>query len=266
MKIPIYQVDAFSKKVFGGNLAAICPLDKWLPDELMQKIAMENNLAETAYIVKEDEGLRIRWFTPTVEVDLCGHATLAAAHVFFNHLQYSSKEIVFNSKSGPLKVSQMEVGKLTLDFPRDQFSKVENPPAEIQEGLRIPIVEVYKGSTDYLVITDSQKTIENIVPDFKTIAKIKGRGLVVTARGEDVDFVSRCFFPQSGIDEDPVTGSAHTMLTPFWASILAKNKMNALQLSLRKGELECELSGNRVLISGHAVTYMLGVAELLDNH
>ncbi|PWT96474.1 MAG: isomerase [Bacteroidetes bacterium] len=262
MKVSIYQVDAFTKKVFGGNSAAICPLDKWLPEDLMQRIAMENNLAETAYIVKEDEGFRIRWFTPTVEVDLCGHATLASAHVFFNHLQYPSQEIVFNSKSGPLRVLKGESGKLTLDFPKDQYEKTDDPPAELHEGLGINIVEVIKGSTDFLVITDSQKNIERIVPDLRTIAKIKSRGVIVSARGEDVDFVSRCFFPQSGIDEDPVTGSAHTLLTPYWAQILGKNKLTAQQLSGRKGELECELSGNRVLISGYAATYMLGVAEL----
>lgn len=264
MKIPIYQVDAFSKRPFSGNPAAICPLDTWLPDGLMQQIAAENNLAETAFIVEEAGGLRIRWFTPTVEVDLCGHATLAAGHVYFQHLNYPQKEIIFLSKSGPLIVSLAEGGAFTLDFPRDHIEKISNPPAEIESGLGVRATEVYKGRSDYMAVIDSQKIIENLKPDFKILSHLNGRGLIVTARGEEVDFVSRAFFPQSGIDEDPVTGSAHTTMTPFWAGILGKNKLKAIQLSARKGWLNCELAGERVLITGHAVTYMMGLAEIPD--
>ena len=258
MTIPIYQADAFTEKVFGGNPAAVCPLKEWLPDALMQNIALENNLAETAFIVGKDNDYHIRWFTPTVEVDLCGHATLAAAHVFFNHLQYKQKEISFHSKSGLLKVMQQKNGQLTLDFPRDHFEKTTDIPPAIEEGLKIDITEVYKGRFDYMVVTNSQKTVEQLQPDFKTLATIKSRGVLVTAPGKESDFVSRCFFPQSGIDEDPVTGSAHTLLTPYWAGVLGKNRLTAIQLSARKGYLDCELSGDRVLMSGYAVTYMKG--------
>jgi len=258
MTISIYQADAFTEKVFGGNPAAICPLTGWLPDDLMQNIAAENNLAETAFIVREKEGYYIRWFTPAVEVDLCGHATLAAAHVFFNHLNIAGREITFNSKSGWLKVARQDNGQLTLDFPCDHFEQVTAPPAAIAEGLKMECNEIYKGKFDYMVIADDQQTVENLKPDFKTLAAIKSRGVLVTAPGETVDFVSRCFFPQSGIDEDPVTGSAHTLLVPYWAGVLGKNKMKAIQLSARKGHLDCELSGERVLMSGYAVSYMTG--------
>ncbi|HRP58152.1 PhzF family phenazine biosynthesis protein [Agriterribacter sp.] len=258
MTIPIYQADAFTEKTFGGNPAAVCSLKEWLPDALMQNIALENNLAETAFIVAENNGYRIRWFTPTVEVDLCGHATLAAAHIFFNHLQYKQKEIGFHSKSGLLKVIRQKNGQLTLDFPCDHFEKATAIPPAIEEGLKIDVTEVYKGRFDYMVVANSQQTVENLQPDFKTLATVKSRGVLVTAPGKESDFVSRCFFPQSGIDEDPVTGSAHTLLTPYWAGTLGRNRLTAIQLSARRGYLDCELSGNRVLMSGYAVTYMKG--------
>lgn len=258
MTIPIYQADAFTQKVFGGNPAAVCPLNEWLPENTMQQIAMENNLAETAFIVKENEGFRIRWFTPTVEVALCGHATLAAAHIFFNHLGYTADEISFNSKSGWLKVIKEKNGQLTLDFPADNFEVVNDIPPAIVDGLKIKPLQVYKGSFDYMVVVDQQNIIENLQPDFKIIATLKSRGVLVTARGNEADFVSRGFFPQSGIDEDPVTGSAHTLLVPYWASVLKKNEMKAIQLSARKGHLDCVLKGNRVLMSGYAVTYLKG--------
>ncbi|MGN6436733.1 MAG: PhzF family phenazine biosynthesis protein [Agriterribacter sp.] len=258
MNIPIYQADAFTSKVFGGNPAAVCPLTDWLPDELMQKIAMENNLAETAFIVQEPEGYRIRWFTPAVEVDLCGHATLAAAHIYFNHLGYAQNEIAFNSKSGRLTVARKNNGQLTLDFPADRFEPVTDIPAAITEGLGIEVKEVYKGKFDYMAVVESQSIIEQLNPDFRTIATLKSRGILITAKGNESDFVSRCFFPQSGIDEDPVTGSAHTLLVPYWASVLGKNNLTAIQLSPRKGHLDCELKGDRVLMSGYTVTFMRG--------
>lgn len=258
MNIPIYQADAFTQHIFGGNPAAVCPLTEWLPDDVMQHIAMENNLAETAFIVKEDEGYHIRWFTPTIEVALCGHATLASAHIYFNHLGYTDNEISFNSKSGWLKVTKQQNGQLTLDFPADKAEVVNDIHAAIAAGLKIEVNKVYKGSFDYMVVVDKQSIIENLQPDFKTLATIKSRGVLVTAPGNDVDFVSRGFFPQSGIDEDPVTGSAHTLLVPYWASVLKKNTMKAIQLSARKGYLDCVLAENRVLMSGNAVTYLKG--------
>ena len=258
MIIPIYQADAFTQKVFGGNPAAVCPLDEWLPEELMQKIAMENNLAETAFIVNEKEGYRIKWFTPAVEVDLCGHATLATAHIFFNHLGYQGKVISFNSKSGWLKVTKEDNGQLTLDFPADKYELVSEIPEAIANGIKVPITKLYKGRFDYMAVVDDQSVVENLNPDFKTLATIKSRGLIVTAPGKEVDFVSRGFFPQSGIDEDPVTGSAHTLLVPYWADVFKKNKLKAIQWSARKGHLDCELAGDRVLMSGYAVTFLKG--------
>jgi PhzF family phenazine biosynthesis protein len=258
MTIPIYQADAFTQKTFGGNAAAICLLNKWLPDDVMQNIAMENNLSETAFIVEEAAGYYIRWFTPTVEVALCGHATLASAHIFFNHLMYSEDEISFHSKSGLLKVRKEKNGQLTLDFPADNFEIVNDISAAFSEGLKVEIQKVYKGRFDYMAVVKNQHIVENLQPDFKILATIKSRGVIVTSTGNEVDFVSRCFFPQSGIDEDPVTGSAHTLLIPYWAWALNKNKMTAIQLSARRGYLDCQLAGNRTLMSGYAITYLKG--------
>ena len=257
MKIPIYQVDAFTDTLFGGNPAAICPLEDWATDEEMQKIAMENNLAETAFVVKDGEDYQIRWFTPTVEVKLCGHATLAAAHVLFNSGTINGNELIFHSKSGPLKVTR-NGELLTLDFPATPAEPVNNPPQGIFEGLGIDHVPVFKSVFDYMVVLPSQKMIEALQPDFKTLAQLDARGLITTAPGDEADFVSRCFFPQSGIDEDPVTGSAHTAMVPYWSAQLGKIKMKAIQLSKRRGYLDCELAGDRVLMSGKAVTYLTG--------
>lgn len=258
MTITIYQADAFTSKIFGGNPAAICPLKTWLPDNVMQQIAMENNLAETAFVVNEAEGFRIRWFTPAVEVALCGHATLAAAHIYFNHLGYQGNSISFQSQSGRLTVTQAGGGALTLDFPADDYMPVLERPEALSGLGTIEIREVYKGRFDYMVVTDNQQTIEQLKPDYKTIAQLQSRGVLVTAPGEEADFVSRCFFPQSGIDEDPVTGSAHTLMVPYWAAKLGKNSLKAIQLSARKGYLDCAHAKDRVLMSGHAVTYLQG--------
>lgn len=263
MIIPLFQVDAFTDKLFGGNPAAVCPLDFWLPDELMQKIAAENNLAETAFVVEESEGLRIRWFTPTVEVDLCGHATLASAYVYFFHLGHDGSELVFNSRSGPLKVKR-ENNLLTLNFPADNLQNAEILPVFTSlfgTGIR----EIWKGKTDYLVVLNSQKEIEALAPDFRLMKTIEARGIIVTAPGDSCDFVSRFFGPQSGIDEDPVTGSAHTTLTVYWASRLKKSEFTAIQLSSRKGHLQCKLLGERVEISGEGRTFMVGEIHLPDN-
>lgn len=262
MIIPIFQVDAFTEKLFGGNPAAVCPLDSWPPDDLMQKIALENNLAETAFIVEEADGFRIRWFTPAVEVDLCGHATLAAAHVYFNHLAHSGSVIEFNSRSGKLRVTR-ESNLLTLDFPADEIQKVGLPPVLI-EVFGNNILEVWKGKTDYLVVMGSQKEIEALNPDFRVLKTVAARGIIVTARGNEADFVSRFFAPQSGIDEDPVTGSAHTTLAVYWSKRLNKQILTAMQLSPRGGKLSCSMKGSRVDISGECRTFMIGEVYVPD--
>ncbi len=253
----IYQVDAFTDKLFAGNPAAICPLDKWLPDETMQQLGMENNLAETAFFVKQDDSsYHIRWFTPTVEVALCGHATLATAYILFNELGYTENVIRFQSKSGELTVTR-NGDMITLDFPANPPQPVEVPEG-LFEGLKTTSSTVLFGGWDYIVVLDSQEAVEKLDPDFLTLSRVKARGVTVTAKGNDVDFVSRCFFPQSGINEDPVTGSAHTIVTPYWSRELNKTKLTAKQLSHRGGELLCELKGDRVLMSGKGKLYMKG--------
>ncbi len=262
MTISVYQVDAFSNTIFGGNPAAVCPIDHWLNDGLMQRMAMENNLSETAFIVKEDTGYRIRWFTPATEVKLCGHATLASAFVFFNILGYQGDTIIFQSQSGPLTVTRENDGRITLDFPSNPPELVNDPFPGIFAGLGIEKAPVYKTSFDYMVVLETQKEIEELHPNFTLLAKTPCRGIITTAKGDEADFVSRCFYPQSGIDEDPVTGSAHTIMVPYWAEKLKKNKMKAIQLSKRKGHLDCELIGDRVLMSGYGVLFMKGQIEL----
>ncbi len=258
MKLPVYKADAFTNKLFGGNPAAVCPLEEWLPDELMQQLAAENNLSETVFFVKEGDHYRIRWFTPGTEVKLCGHATLATAHIFYTELGYANDVILFNSLSGMLKVTLKEAGKYTLDFPASPPEAIDEIPAGIFDGLGIAACPVFKTSFDYLVVMPSQKEVEALSPDFKILATVKARGVIATAKGDEADFVSRCFYPQSGIDEDPVTGSAHTIMVPYWAEQLNKTKMNAIQLSKRQGYLEVELNGDRVLMSGNVVTYLKG--------
>ncbi|MBS1626163.1 MAG: PhzF family phenazine biosynthesis protein [Bacteroidetes bacterium] len=255
MKIKMYQVDAFTDKLFGGNPAAVCILDSWLSDSLMQSIAAENNLAETAYIVRNSAGYDIRWFTPAVEVDLCGHATLASAHVVFSYLGHTGNDVVFTShRSGALSVTRTGA-LLTLNFPTDIYSKCDTPAA-LANGLGKAPIETWRGKTDYMAVYATEQDILNMHPDYTTLHQLDGRGVIVTAPGSDVDFVSRFFAPQSGIDEDPVTGSAHTTLTPYWSEVLGKNTLSAIQVSARRGYLHCEYLGARVAISGHAVTYM----------
>jgi PhzF family phenazine biosynthesis protein len=253
----IYQLDAFTDKVFGGNPAAVCPLQHWPSDELMQHIAAENNLAETAFYVPTQNGFHIRWFTPTVEVDLCGHATLATAYVVFFEEQYEKEIIEFESRSGILRVKK-EGDWLVLDFPADVLKPTLTPP-DLLEGLGgIQPIEVLKGKSDYLVLLDNQAEISNLKPNFSILASVPARGVIVTAQGNDVDFVSRFFAPQSGIDEDPVTGSAHTSLTVYWASKLNKNEFTAQQISKRGGFLKTKLVGDRVEIAGQVRLYMKG--------
>jgi PhzF family phenazine biosynthesis protein len=258
MEYPIYIIDAFTDKLFGGNPAAVCPLETWLPDELMQQLAAENNLSETVFFVPEADGFNIRWFTPGTEVKLCGHATLASAHVLFSILNYPSDKIIFYSKSGPLQVFRNEDQSITLNFPSNPPEQVELIPDGLLEGLGIGPVPVYKTSFDYMVVLPNQQAVVDLSPDFSKLAKVPARGVIVTAKGLDSDFVSRCFYPQSGINEDPVTGSAHTIMTPYWAAHFQKTSLTAYQLSSRKGFLQLELLGNRVTMTGNAVTYLKG--------
>lgn len=256
-KYKLYQIDAFTEKLFGGNPAAVCPLNKWLDDNLLQKIAMENNLAETAFYVKQDNRYEIRWFTPNVEVDLCGHATLATAYVLFYHENHKENMITFYShRSGELTVSK-KADSLILDFPIDEFGEIPIS-SEITNCFDKKPVEAYKGKTDYMLVYEKETDIINIKPQFEHIEKLKARGVIITARGKNVDFVSRFFAPQSGIIEDPVTGSAHTTLTPYWAKRLNKIELSAVQLSERKGYLQCKLIGERVEIGGQAKLYLKG--------
>jgi len=253
----LYQVDAFTDKVFSGNPAAVVPLARWADERWMQQVAMENNLAETAFFVKNEHGYEIRWFTPTVEVDLCGHATLAAAHVIFSHQQYAGSEIHFHSsRSGMLKVFKHNEF-LTLDFPTDHIQQISVTP-ELIKCFNTKPKEAYKGKTDFMFVFANERQVQELQPDMQLISKLACRGVIVTATGNTVDFVSRFFAPQSGIPEDPVTGSAHTTLTPYWANQYSKTELTAMQLSVRKGYLKCKHLGERVHISGQARTYLVG--------
>lgn len=257
-KIKLFQIDAFTNKLFAGNPAAVCILDKWLADELMQSIANENNLAETAFVVPNGNDFEIRWFTPTTEVDLCGHATLASAYVLFNLLDYKESTIRFHSpRSGELRVTKNEE-MLYLDFPTDTLELITGMQSIMEECIGIKPIEVYKGKTDYIAIIENESSVKNLQPNLTEIAKLNGRGLIVTAKGDEVDFVSRFFAPQSGINEDPVTGSAHTSLTPIWAKKLGITKLTANQISERGGHLICEYKSDRCMIGGEAKLYLMG--------
>ncbi len=256
MKFDIFQVDAFAGGLFAGNPAAVVPLTEWLPDQTMQQIAMENNLSETAFFVPEGENYHIRWFTPLSEVVLCGHATLASGHVLFNELGYTKSIVRFMSKSGLLTVEQ-KGELLELNFPAD-FVKPDILPELVAHGMVATPLEVYKGKTDYLLVYPSEETIKNLKPDYSLLKTANARGIIATAPGTKTDFVSRFFAPAVGIDEDPVTGSAHTLLTPFWADRLQKKTMTAMQLSKRGGHLTCTFDNDRILIAGKAVTYLKG--------
>ncbi len=255
----LYQVDAFTDKVFGGNPAGVIMLDSWPDDKLMQNIGAENNLAETAFIVPEGNDYRIRWFTPAVEMNLCGHATLASAYIMFKELGYARDEIRFQSKSGLLSVTR-DGSWLTLDFPADPVQPMNVTPL-MKSCTTANILEAYQGRSDYLFVLADAKAVKESHFDLYAISKLGHRGIIVTAESKDVDFVSRFFAPAYGINEDPVTGSAHTTLTPYWAHRLGKNSLIARQVSPRGGYLKCELKGNRVLISGQAAMYMK--AEIL---
>jgi len=260
MKLQIYQVDAFTKKLFGGNPAAVIPLQNWLDDDLMQKIAMENNLSETVFFVPSSQqgcDFDIRWFTPSLEINLCGHATLAAAYIVFNELPFKNFTVYFHSKSGRLSVEK-RAEVLVMDFPAWKPERLNDYPPELLKALRVDeVVGVYK-NRDLLVELQDEKLVNNCKPDFSLLKSI-GEKVIITAPGSDgIDFVSRFFAPTAGIDEDPVTGSAHSQLIPFWAEKLNKKKMMARQTSQRSGELECKLWGDRVTMTGQCVFYMKG--------
>ncbi|MFT5837915.1 MAG: PhzF family phenazine biosynthesis protein [Flavobacteriales bacterium] len=259
MEIDIFQVDAFAEQVFKGNPAAVCPLNFWIADELLQNIAMANNLSETAFFVPYQDKFQLRWFTPSHEVDLCGHATLAAAHILFKYLGHEKSEICFSTKSGDLLVTKKSMG-LEMDFPAS-FPKSVIAPDNLLLGLGIKPKAV-SAAFDYIVELDDEEAVSTLVPDFALWKTLELRGVVVTAIGNDVDFVSRCFFPKLKVNEDPVTGSAHCELAPYWSKKLAKNEFIVKQLSQRTGQMECQLLGNRVLLRGRAVDYMRGKISL----
>lgn len=253
MRIRQYQVDAFTAKVFGGNPAAVCPLDAWLDDTLLQSIAAENNLSETAFFVRTTDGFHLRWFTPVAEVKLCGHATLATAHVIFTHLGYSEPVIPFETLSGRLTVERAGTS-LMMDFPSTPATACVIPEALLAALGHQPIEVLVPD--DYLAVFNDEEIVRTMQPDMGKLASLDMRGVIVTARSKEVDFVSRFFAPKYGIPEDPVTGSAHCMLTPYWSAKLGKSTLSARQVSKRGGEIRCELRGDRVKLTGHAVTFM----------
>lgn len=255
MTLSLYQVDAFTNDLFRGNPAAICPLDAWPSDDLLQRIAAENNLSETAFFVPKGDEFHIRWFTPTVEVALCGHATLATAWVLFHRMGYKDDTVRFQSGSGPLQVTR-EDGWLTMDFPSTPASPC-TPPEGLLESFHLNPVEILH-SANYLLVFENEDEIRTLTPDLARLKTLTGGAFIVTAPGKECDFVSRLFAPNYGIDEDPVTGSSHCTLAPYWAERLGKQEFSARQISKRGGTLRCKLAGDRVLISGQAVLYLEG--------
>jgi PhzF family phenazine biosynthesis protein len=258
-----YVVDVFTDKLFKGNPAGVCMLDKWIDDEILQNIAFENNLSETAFLVRQNDYYDLRWFTPKIEVDLCGHATIASAYVLFNFYEQNINEMKFKTMSGTMKVTKKD-DMLFLDFPTRKAEETIDYKT-FDEAFSCKNNGVYK-AVDFLVIFDNETQLKNIKPDFAILKKIKEEakmpddcfGIIITAKGDNCDFVSRFFAPNAGINEDPVTGRAHCTLIPYWAEKLGKNKMKAKQLSTRTGEIDCEYLGERVLIGGKAVLYLKG--------
>jgi len=263
-----HVIDVFTDELFGGNPAGVCLLETWLPDGVLQSIAAENNLPETAFLVRHDDYYDLRWFTPALEIDLCGHATIASAFVLFEKAEKNAREIRFKTISGIMKVAQKGDGLLYLDFPARPVAPCPNYPV-FEEAFGIKPVEAYK-AVDFMVLVDSEDTLREITPDFFMLKQIKTEagldndsfGIIVTATGSDCDFVSRFFAPNAGIDEDPVTGRAHCSLIPFWSQRLGKTEMSAKQLSKRGGVLFCEDCGKRVKIGGRAVRYLKGDIEI----
>lgn len=259
-EIPLYVYDSFTDRVFAGNPAAVCPLDSWLDDETMRSIATENNLSETAFFVAENGAYRLRWFTPAVEVDLCGHATLAAAHYLFGEAGVPGDVLTFETRSGTLAVTK-QGGMLRMDFPARPLEPVGRE-AEIGGIFGTRPEAVFESAGNYLAVFDSEKTVRGFAPDMREIEALGSHGVIVTAQGDGCDFVSRFFAPAAGVPEDPVTGSTHCTLTPYWVARLGRNPLDAKQVSKRGGRLTCELDGDRVFISGQAVLYARGMIQL----
>ena len=256
MRLELFQVDSFTNKIFEGNPAGVI-FSEFLPNEVMQKIALENNLSETAFVYEEGNDYRIKWFSPLMEIDLCGHATLAASHIYFTEINRDADSITFiSSKNGSLEVTRKN-NYLYLNFPVDQYAPIPIDDDLINMIGETPI-EAFKGRDDIMCIFEDESTIYNIEPNKSLLKLFPVRGLIVSAKSLDYDFVSRCFFPITGVDEDPVTGSAHTTLTPYWTKQLGKDSLLAKQVSSRGGELKCVLEGDRVIIGGEAVTYLKG--------
>jgi PhzF family phenazine biosynthesis protein len=268
--VKLYQIDAFTDTLFRGNPAAVVPLETWLSDEVMQRIAAENNLAETAFFVPESDFYRLRWFTPMNEVNFCGHATLASAFVLFNELGYSRSEIGFETRVGRLTVTRSG-DAFQMDFPVLTPELASDVPAAVLEGLRVKPLEVIKNFENYFAVLESERAVREVEPDFARLATLHPFCVGVTARADETredraDFVSRYFMPADGLDEDPVTGSIHATLAPYWAEKLGQNTLEARQVSSRGGELTCEVRGDRVLIRGHAVKYLEGEIFLGGSH
>lgn len=259
MRIPFHQIDAFTSERFSGNPAAVCELPNWLPDETLQAIAQENNLSETAFFVRNGKRYDLRWFTPVHEVDLCGHATLAAGYVILNYLSLNDDVVNFDSHSGPLAVHQ-DGDIYTLDFPARPPKPLDPEPGLVEALGGEP--RQFLAAEDMLVVYKREEDVRALNPDFIALGKLDTRGFIVTAPGTDCDFVSRFFAPRFGIDEDPVTGSAHCVLAPYWAERLGRNRLHARQVSKRGGELWCHLHGDRVEISGHAVKVIEGTLKV----
>ncbi|MGM0480762.1 MAG: PhzF family phenazine biosynthesis protein [Pseudomonadota bacterium] len=255
MQRPLYQVDAFAERAFEGNPAAVVPLQNWLADDTLQAIAEENNLSETAFVVPASGHYELRWFTPGAEVDLCGHATLAAAHVVFKHLEHSSKSVTFATRSGNLQVTQTHQG-LMMDFPATMPTEVPVPVA-ISQSIPYEPLSVLLGF-DHIVVLESGHQVRQLQPNLEVLKQLDSRGVVVTAQDRDYDFVSRCFFPKLNVPEDPVTGSAHCQLAPYWAQQLGRQNLVARQASKRGGTLRCEFLGERVRLLGTAIDYLQG--------
>ncbi|MGD2063260.1 MAG: PhzF family phenazine biosynthesis protein [Nitrospirota bacterium] len=261
MNLTQYQVDAFTTEVFTGNPAAVCPLEGWLDDGVMQAIAGENNLSETAFFVPTGQGFHLRWFSPVREVDLCGHATLASAHVLFEHLGYDKESVTFETRTGELVVERRD-GRLAMDFPVVVPKPCATPEA-LAVGLGREPSEVL-AADDYVAVFGDEATIRGMEPDYGKLRELDLRGVCVTAPGEEVDFVSRFFAPRYGIPEDPVTGSAHCKLAPYWSARLGKEELEARQVSKRGGAVHCRMNGDRVVLSGSAVTFMVGEISIPD--
>ena len=264
MNYAIYQVDAFSREPFGGNPAAIIVLDEWLEDGLLQSIALENNLSETAFIVPKDNDFELRWFTPTVEVDLCGHATLASAHVLFEHLAYTDDSVRFHTRSGVLQVLRQHSG-YTLDFPAYVLTDGAVDMAICNAlGAIASEVQQVNGAQKLLYVFEFEEDVAGLSPDFAALLAVSDQCVIATAPGDNCDFVSRFFGPQVGINEDPVTGSAHCALVPYWSQRLGLERMEARQISSRGGDLSCEFKAERVRMTGQAVTFMQGQIFITD--